>query len=81
MTTVEILVACLTYFARMDESNAAVHVGEPRWSPLTFRIAEQLDALLGDHPQQVFHNLKVRDTELLDRVLADRGAYAEDRGR
>ena len=44
MTGEEILGACLRRFAYEDRSNAAIHLGEVRYSPLTFELARMIDA-------------------------------------
>jgi hypothetical protein len=58
----------LTYFKAMDEANAAVHTGQVRYSPLTFRLAE---ALAGEEAE----------SDTVRAVLKHRGEYEEDRGR
>jgi hypothetical protein len=58
----------LLYFKYMDQANAKVHVGEVRYSPLTFRLAEALSAT------------GWRSDAIMD-VMAHRGQYAEDPGR
>lgn len=61
----------LRHFVHLDESNAAIHCGEVRYSPITFRLAEYLDAL----------DLADPDDPYMRRVLAHVGQYAEDTGR
>lgn len=56
------------HFARLDESNAAIHCSPVRWSPITFRLAAALQACGAVD-------------ELTGRVIADVGRYPEDRGR
>jgi len=63
-------------------ANAAMHCAEVRYSPITFRIAEHLDALEAGavfraHPNDMRWELLV----VLDDVRSHRGAYAEDTGR
>lgn len=59
----------LSHFLHLDNSNAAIHCSTPRFSPITFRLAEAL-ALLG----------REGDNDV-DVVLEHRGTYKEDRGR
>jgi hypothetical protein len=56
---------CLTYFAHLDESNAAIHCADVRYSPITFRLAEALSL----------------DDETVRRVMAHSNQYEEDKGR
>lgn len=58
----------LRHFAHLDESNAAIHCGTVRYSPITFRLANAL----GD--------MGAADG-LAAAVLGDMGTYEEDRGR
>jgi hypothetical protein len=67
-TPASVLAECLRFFASRDESNAALHCGRVRYSPITFRIAEALTA--GAAP-----------TQLAFDVMAHAGRYEEDRGR
>jgi hypothetical protein len=67
------------FHARRDQMNAAGHVSAVRWSPLTFRLADQLDALLDPEHQPV--GLSPQSMDLLASVQHARGAYAEDSGR
>jgi hypothetical protein len=64
------------YFFHLDCSNAAMHQGTVRYSPITFRLAEHLHH---EYPVAIhFDPVKYHDVHL---VLADKGAYAEDPGR
>ena len=74
MTIDQVLWECFRNFASLDEANAAMHCSPVRYSPITFRVAEQLDPL--PHDWLAPHNAK-----WLDRVLRDRGRYPEDVGR
>ena len=56
----------------MDHANASVHCAQVRYSPLTFRLAEHLQAMKG--PDSTL-------TPEVVAVLRDRGVYAEDPGR
>lgn len=56
----------LQYFKSMDEANAAIHCAPVRYSPITFRLAELLDAEIDSAAEE---------------VLRHRGKYEEDRGR
>lgn len=60
--------ACLRHFYHLDHSNAAVHTAPVRYSPITFRLAEALTAAR-------------EGSALVAHVMADRGAYEEDKGR
>ena len=66
----EVLHQALRHFVHLDESNAAIHCAPVRYSPITFRLAEQTEALTvapGD--------------EFAARVLDHVGQYEEDTGR
>lgn len=75
MTTEQVLWECFRYFAYMDKSNASIHCASVRYSPITFRLAEQLDQLgaLDRSDSEQFN--------MLSRVLEAAGKYAEDGGR
>ena len=76
MTLVDLLFQCLRHFVHLDESNAAIHCAPVRYSPVTFRLAEELDAqshTAGEWPAE--------DDGTIARVLAHVGQYEEDRGR
>lgn len=62
-------------FAHLDEANAAIHTAPVRYSPITFRLAEQLDAM------EVYGDLAPDGAALLAQVMRHLGAYEEDRGR
>ena len=49
----EVLGWCLRYFANLDRSNAAIHTGAVRYSPITFRLAEVLNSTGMDHDDEV----------------------------
>ena len=57
----------------LDHSNAAIHCGKVRYSPLTFRLAEQISRFANAHNQDI--------TEEVATVMRDKGAYEEDKGR
>ena len=67
------------HFYHLDHSNAAVHMAPVRYSPITFRLAE----CLADNTHGVYilvvHGGWSEDE--LQRVMADKGRYAEDKGR
>lgn len=67
-----LLVACLTYFVHRDHSNAAIHCGPVRYSPLTFRLAETVAEMFPD-----MANTDPDVRAVLDHV----GQYEEDQGR
>lgn len=76
LTLTEVLYQALRHFVHLDESNAAIHCAPVRYSPLTFRLAEELDAqshTAGDWPAE--------DDGTIARVLAHLGQYPEDTGR
>lgn len=61
---------CMAY--HQDHANAAMHCAPVRYSPITFRLAEQIN----DHTPV--------DTDVYSEVysvLLDRGEYPEDAGR
>jgi hypothetical protein len=70
-----VLWAAFAFHAHRDEMNAATHMSPPRYSPLTFRLADQLDAM------NVYSGLDTVSVELLREVMRHRGQYAEDGGR
>ncbi len=71
----QVLWECFRHFVMLDESNAAVHVAQTRYSPITFRLAEHL------HEMNVYPHLARENDELLSKVVRHLGAYEEDRGR
>lgn len=73
MTLDQVLWECFRHFVHLDESNAAIHCAQVRYSPLTFRLAEQLE----DLPSW----FDPWNAELLDTVLKHRNKYEEDKGR
>jgi hypothetical protein len=75
-----LLLHCLRHFVHLDHSNAAVHTARVRYSPITFRLAQEIerrvingrtDDLLADEV----------DERILFQVLAHVGTYEEDKGR
>lgn len=64
----DVLTWCLIHFVHEDEANAAMHTADVRYSPITFRVAEQLHLVRSQHP-------------LVLAVIAAKGAYVEDTGR
>jgi hypothetical protein len=62
------------HFYYMDCANAAMHTGTPRFSPITFRLAE---FIMAEHGVQ----FAITPDERLSQVFGSRGAYKEDRGR
>jgi hypothetical protein len=76
MTLDAVLFQCLRHFVHLDESNAAIHCATVRYSPITFRLAEELMAhssATGDWPAE--------DDGTVGRVLSHVGLYDEDAGR
>lgn len=72
LTNTEVLSHCLIHFWALDISNATVHCARVRYSPITFRIAEQFEG-------QEVENEEIR--RVLDILSAHRGTYPEDTGR
>lgn len=71
----QVLWECFRHFVHLDESNAAIHCSPVRYSPITFRLAEQL------HAMQVYADLSPSGERHLVQVMAHLGRYPEDRGR
>lgn len=63
--------AALRHFRHLDESNAAIHLGAVRFSPITFQLARALV----DHDRHNEHDPDVAGVMLHD------GAYEWDKGR
>jgi len=68
----EILVWAFRQNFHLDHSNASIHCAAVRYSPLTFRLAEQIN-LLTPVSNEVYQDVYT--------VLLDKGAYVEDAGR
>lgn len=66
---VEVLWHCFRHFHGLDVSNAAIHCADVRYSPITFRLQEQLDFT------------RYRNESSVMEVRTHNGAYAEDKGR
>lgn len=73
MTLPELLHTCLRHFVHLDESNAAIHCAPVRYSPITFRLAEELT---GSAVEQLGE-----DGGAIARVMSHVGQYEEDTGR
>jgi hypothetical protein len=76
MTLTDVLYQCLRHFVHLDESNAAIHCAPVRYSPITFRLAEELMAqshTAGEWPAE--------DDGTVGRVISHVGQYEEDTGR
>lgn len=71
----QVLWFAFEHFAHLDQANASIHCASVRWSPITFRLADQLDAM------NVYDNLMPASAELLRVVMRHRGQYEEDAGR
>jgi hypothetical protein len=63
-----VVLLALAHFVHMDKANAAIHCGEVRFSPMTFRLAEAVPHLAATNDD-------------VAEVWQHRGAYEEDRGR
>lgn len=72
----EVLWYCLVYFAKMDESNAAIHCAPVRYSPITFRLADLVMELIDELPSTTDDA-----TAVLNDVNRAVGTYEEDKGR
>lgn len=68
----------LAHLYHLDHSNAAIHCGEVRYSPITFRLAEALATLNREVSGDEFYG---RVPDILRAVLGDLGKYEEDKGR
>jgi len=66
----------LRHFKALDEANAAIHCAEVRYSPITFRLAEALDA----HVEEFYGGdaLVYKERNV---VMLHAGKYKEDPGR
>jgi hypothetical protein len=62
------------HFYYMDCANAAMHTGTPRFSPITFRLAEFI-------MQEYGVQFAITPDERLSQVFDSLGKYREDRGR
>jgi len=65
----------LEHFEALDQSNACIHMGEVRYSPITMALAVALNDVLPSDPDVQ------GDRGALGRVLLHRGAYELDTGR
>ena len=72
MSLVQVLLAAFRQNFHLDHANAQVRCAMVRYSPLTFRLAEQ-----------IAEHTKIDQDHFSDvwMVLVDRGVYAEDTGR
>ena len=73
MTLLQVLLAAFRQNFHLDHSNAQIHCGTVRYSPLTFRLAEQIQVIEPHVSASHFSDVWM--------VLADKGVYAEDPGR
>jgi hypothetical protein len=62
------------HFFHMDCANASVHTGSPRFSPITFRLAE---FIISEHGVRFAIEPDARLSQVLDAL----GKYREDLGR
>lgn len=76
MSLNDLLFQCLRHFVHLDESNAAIHCAPVRYSPITFRLAQELDA-----QSHTFGEWPTEDDGTIARVLSHLGQYEEDPGR
>ena len=76
MPLTDVLYQALRHFVHLDESNAAIHCAPVRYSPLTFRLAEHLAAVLAD-PDADWVDLD----NIVAIVMSHAGQYTEDAGR
>jgi hypothetical protein len=63
--------AALRHFRHLDESNAAIHLGNVRFSPITFQLARAL----------VDHDRRNEQDPDVAQVLSHDGSYEWDMGR
>lgn len=70
--TYTLLLQCFRHFYHLDRSNAAIHMAEPKYSPITFQCAEALTVY---GPGEEFLPPDVKE------VLGHRGNYELDAGR
>lgn len=69
----------LRHFYYLDHANAAMHMAQVRYSPITFRVAEALaDNTHGVYIVMVNEGWSENE---LQAVMNDKGRYPEDRGR
>jgi hypothetical protein len=61
------------YFYHMDKANACIHCAPVRFSPLTFRLAEELMREAQIQGKDI--------TAEVAEVMYHRGTYEEDKGR
>ena len=73
----DVLVACFMHFFHMDKANAAVHLADVRFSPITFRLQEVL------YPDPQPGGVRERGAvwDALYEVYAHNGSYEKDPGR
>jgi hypothetical protein len=72
------------HFYHQDCANAAFHCANPRYSPITFRLAEFIRSTttpVTAHPEGGPAVARAWDDPRLQRVWTDLGQYEEDPGR
>ena len=74
--TVDALTAGFNLVYHQDHANAAMHCATVRYSPITFRFAELIHAAAYDDE---YFTGDLADHVM--RVINDKGAYEEDKGR
>lgn len=80
----ELVEWCFMHFYGLDVSNAAVHCAEVRFSPITFRLQEALNAAWGHvSTLEIINDVDPEDAVSLawHHVFQHNGEYAEDTGR
>ena len=70
MSLLPTLEHALSHVYHEDLANAAMHTAPVKFSPITFRLAEQISELEPD-----------TQSEIVRHVLGHAGQYAEDTGR
>jgi len=60
------------HFYNLDHANAAIHCGQVRYSPVTFRLQEYM---IEAHPVEACQDSRITE------VMEHNGKYQEDRGR
>lgn len=72
------LAAAFQYFYNKDKANAAIHLSVPRFSPITFQLAE---ALKPEHRIQDMLQFDSSTPYQAEEVRQQMGKYPQDRGR
>lgn len=68
MTNYSLYLVCFNHFYHTDHANAAIHLADVKYSPITFRLAETLENTSWE-------------TDEVYKVLMAKGKYELDHGR